>query len=275
MTNQPTLATAVPGPPKPAAAPLESSVLAAKSTDAKLVSVDAVPDMTAAPARTMEQLSALLDNRNLRQIFVVSNQTDGQAGQRVASLVEQSTRFDFFTITIAQGVVIDPLHPEDATVFAMIVNPSELEHLRKQLRSSLKGDVEERSADPAIITQLADIGQVKAFKPSAPGQVTIPRLEMAFRADLAEANAGERPAAAGQDAAPGPSEPSRGPASAAAAVPRSRVSRGGRKSAISNDASTRESSLAEARIEQLLADKESRADESSVVLIWVRGSRSS
>jgi hypothetical protein len=222
----------------------------------------------------MEQLTALLDNKNLRQIFVVSNQKDGRTRERVASLVEQTTRFDFFTITIAQGVVIDPLHPEDATVFAMIVNPAELQNLRQQLEASLAGDVEERAAQPEIVTQLADIGQVKSFKPSAPGQVTIPRVEIAFRAESPNVAAAERPAASPELAATAPTSTKPSSPSARAEDHRNSPASGSRTIA-GKDRASGVMSLAEARVKELLADKKPDKDESQVVLIWVRGNRSS
>ena len=84
----------------------------------------------------------------------------------------QTTHFGFYKITISHGIVIDPRHPEEATVFALLVNPKELDNLKEQLNAALPDSIEETPVDPRIVTQLADIGQVQAC-PATPG-VTIP-----------------------------------------------------------------------------------------------------
>jgi hypothetical protein len=79
--------------------------------------------------------------------------------------------------------VIDPRHPDQATVFALVVNPTELALLRKRLREELKvkDQVEEHTVDPAIVTQLADIGDVQTFKSRPAGEVVIPRDALAIK----------------------------------------------------------------------------------------------
>ena len=77
----------------------------------------------------------------------------------MASVVEQTTRLNFYKITIAQGIVLDPRHPDQATVFALVVNPRELKNLRDRLHQVLQDRVEESPVDPGIVTRLADIGQ--------------------------------------------------------------------------------------------------------------------
>ena len=100
---------------------------------------------------------------------------DDSEQKQVASVVEQTTRFNFYKITIAQGIVIDPRHPSEATVFALVVNPSELLTLRDRLRKAVHDRVEETPIDPKVVTQLADIGQVQACPPSPMADVEIPR----------------------------------------------------------------------------------------------------
>jgi hypothetical protein len=168
-----------PDPPRPG----PNLVVTAKAAPAvEPPSTTIVPEETAPSTRTIEELTRLLDHRNLRQIFVVSDSKDGSAQQRVASLVEQTTHFDYFTITVAQGLVIDPMHPDQATVFALIIDPTELGKLKEQLKAAAKSPVTEQEATPEIITQLADLGDIKSLKPSVPEPVMIPRSEIAFRA---------------------------------------------------------------------------------------------
>jgi hypothetical protein len=131
-----------------------------------------------------------LDNPQLRRIFMVSNGEDGLGEQRVASVVEQTTRFNFYKITVSQGIVIDPRHPDQATVFALVVGPQELEDLRHRLRVALDDRVEETPVEPGVVTQLADIGHVEACPPSPAAELAIPRNYVAYQAGD-EVGAGE------------------------------------------------------------------------------------
>ncbi len=128
----------------------------------------------------LEHVSQYLDNPDLRRIFLVSDVTDGATQRQVASVVEETTRFNYFKITIAQGIVIDPRHPGEATVFALVVSPNELETLRSRLRTALRDRVEEAPVDPTVVTQLADIGQVQACPPAPVADVEIPRMALAI-----------------------------------------------------------------------------------------------
>jgi hypothetical protein len=122
-----------------------------------------------------------LDNPQLRRIFLVTDPGDGSGEQRVANVVEQTTRFNYYKITISQGIVFDPRHPDQATVFALVVGPRELDTLRDRLRTALNDRVEEESAEPGVVTRLADIGRVEACSPSPSADMDIPREDLAFK----------------------------------------------------------------------------------------------
>jgi anti-sigma factor RsiW len=139
-------------------------------------------DRSARESGGLEHVSQYLDNPDLRRIFLVANVRDGATQKQVASVVEETTRFNYFKITIAQGIVIDPRHPGEATVFALVVSPTELDTLRNRLRTALQNQVEEAPVDPAVVTQLADIGQVQACPPVPAAVVQIPRVALAIKA---------------------------------------------------------------------------------------------
>jgi hypothetical protein len=126
----------------------------------------------------VEHVRDYLDNPNLRRIFLVTDTGDGTAQHKVASVVEQTTRLDFYKITICQGIVIDPHHPDEATVFALVVQPGELESFQERLRTALKDRVEETPVDPRVVTQLAEIDQVQTCPPAPLAKVVIPREGM-------------------------------------------------------------------------------------------------
>jgi hypothetical protein len=131
--------------------------------------------------KDLEVSRGLLDNPNKRRFFLVKNGHDGNAEQQVASIVERTTRFNFCKITVSQGIVIDPRHPDRATVFAFLVNPNEVDRVLDQLKAVLPDAIEESPADPAIVTQLADISQVKVSPPAPLAEVMIPREDLALR----------------------------------------------------------------------------------------------
>jgi hypothetical protein len=97
-----------------------------------------------------------------------------QARDQVAAVVEQATHRDYFRITVSQGIVIDPRHPEQATVFALVIDESALGAFRNRLKDAFKDRLHEDEIDPSVVTQLADIGQVVALPPHPVGDVIIP-----------------------------------------------------------------------------------------------------
>jgi anti-sigma factor RsiW len=150
-------------------------------------------DGHSAPA-DLELARRMLDSPAERRLFFIKNGASGKAQQQVASVVERTTRFGFFKITVSQGIVIDPRHPDQATVFALLVNPKELGRLRDQLKEVLPDMTDETPADPGIVTQLADIGQVQEFAPAAPADVTIFREALALRTRVTGAENAAQPA---------------------------------------------------------------------------------
>ncbi|MGC8638334.1 MAG: anti-sigma factor family protein [Isosphaeraceae bacterium] len=135
---------------------------------------------------TLDQrrLRSLIDDPRLQRVFLVTDQLGGPADaeKQVASLVERTTRHDYFKITISQGIVIDPLHPDRAVVFAVVLDESELTSFRKGLKDQFQERVQDHEVDPAIALQLADIGQVVSLPAHPEAKITIPDERLAIRA---------------------------------------------------------------------------------------------
>jgi hypothetical protein len=253
---------------KPIAVPAPSDIASASGTPTDLShTVVSAADVTSrhAGARLAEQGSAvvadvardsrdfehvrqLLDHPGLRRLFFVRNGPGGKAEQQVARVIQRTTRYGFFKITVAQGIVIDPRHPGEAAVYAFVVTPRELNSLRDQFKSVLTDTNEEARADPGIVTQLADIRQVQSMTPSPFGNVSIPRDALAFLA----------PGAVSADSSELASATAGSPASAAPHV-------AGR--AASESAAKRESAKS-ARTPTLDASSP-KPNEELVVLVWV------
>jgi hypothetical protein len=213
--------------------PTSSSSSSSESREPGTVKISDIPRTISngeindlAEDRELEDVRKMLDNPNLqRRFFLVRGGRDGTAQQQVATFVEQTTHFNFYKITISHGIVIDPRHPEEATVFALLVNPKELDNLKKQLNAALPDTVEETDDDPRTVMQLADIGQVH-YCPVTPS-VTIPREAVALRAKpegpdhpVVEIPAtDERPTVAQEQSAPVPPDRRPKPAKKRAPIP--------------------------------------------------------
>lgn len=142
----------------------------------------------ASSARDLDHVRQFLDDPNLKRLFLVRNGPKGNSEQQVASIVERTTRSDFFKITVSQGIVIDPRYPDEATVFAFVVNPNQLDRFHQQLKVALPGLVEVEPVNPVIATQLVDIGKVQACPPASLAEVEIPREDLALRTKVTGAN---------------------------------------------------------------------------------------
>lgn len=129
-----------------------------------------------------ERVRDLLDDPRLRRVFLVADHLGQPSEQQVASLVERTTHRDYFKITVAQGIVIDPAHPGKATVFAVVLDDNELGPFRNRLREAFSDRLEEQEVNPVVAMQLADIGQVVALPANPIGDLMIPGSNMAFRA---------------------------------------------------------------------------------------------
>jgi hypothetical protein len=127
-------------------------------------------------ARDAETIREMLDSPHLRRIFIVTDVLGGAARDRVEELVQKTPRTEasYGRITVSQGIVIDPRHPNEATVFALVMNEQEQRHFQRRLEQSFPQRVEDTEADPAVVTQLADIGQMTVLPGSPATEVVIP-----------------------------------------------------------------------------------------------------
>lgn len=104
----------------------------------------------------------LLDSPDLTHVFIVLDVIGGHAGDRVNELVRSAPRLDpaYGQITVSQGIVIDPKHPNKATVFALVLDDREMKQLRDKLNAEFPHAVQEEPADPSMVTRLSGLGDV-------------------------------------------------------------------------------------------------------------------
>jgi hypothetical protein len=172
-----------------------SGAVADRATSPTAVTHDpgqqAVPDASELlHSGNLEHLRRFLDDPSLKRFFLVQSGPKSDSEQAVASVVEHTTHLDFFKITVSQGIVIDPRHPDAATVFAFVLGPNEADRFHDQLKAALPGLVEQKPLDPAIATALAEISEVQSLSPRLLAKVEIPREALALRT---KTGGGERP----------------------------------------------------------------------------------
>jgi len=198
-----------PRAPRPAPAPVSPPVEIARAPES-VPAVDrapAAPTGPAAPrparrasdpgaaarkqrdAAAANEIRALLDSPRLRRVFIVTDVIGGDTPGRVEELVKTSPRTEarYGRITVSQGIVIDPLHPQKATVFALVLNEQELKLFQKKLEQKFPQRVEDAEADSIVVGQLAEAGQLAVLQGTPASEVFIPRDALppnAFRSDL-------------------------------------------------------------------------------------------
>jgi hypothetical protein len=128
------------------------------------------------PAGESETIREMLDNPHLRRVFIVTDVIGGEARSQVEDLVQTTPRTEasFAKIIVSQGIIIDPRHPNEATVFALVMNDQEQRLFQKKLEQSFPQRVQEVGADPVLVTQLTNIGQVAVLPGTRASEVVIP-----------------------------------------------------------------------------------------------------
>jgi negative regulator of sigma E activity len=156
----------LPRTPFPVAKPSPPPVLARLDPPA----IDARPDP--GERRRDEEARKVhrwLDDPSLQKVLVVTDVQGGDAHRRVGTILESTPRkhAEFGRITVAQGIVVDPEHPGQATVYAVVMDDRELGDLRQKLTTAFPAGFQERSTRPEVVSRLADIGQI-ALLPGKP-----------------------------------------------------------------------------------------------------------
>jgi hypothetical protein len=102
-----------------------------------------------------------LDSQDAIPVFLV-DVIGSNAADRVDALVKSTSNNEssYGRIQIGKGIVFDPAHPTEATVFTLVLDDRQRKRLRESLNHEFPDAVEEKAADPSIVTQLADVGQV-------------------------------------------------------------------------------------------------------------------
>jgi len=119
--------------------------------------------------RDRQQFHAWLESPNLRKVLIVTDVLGGDTGRQVGDLIETTPRRSatYGRFTVSQGILIDPDHPGDATVFAVVMDDQELRQLRARLDEAFPKVVRESEPPPEVVTDLAEVGQLAIFPGTA------------------------------------------------------------------------------------------------------------
>jgi hypothetical protein len=144
--------------------------------------------------RDSDRVLKLLDSPNLHKVLLVID-VGGGADRKVGELLEKDPRRNstFGRFTVSQGIVIDPDHPGEATVFAVVMDDVELRRFQDGLEKSFPEAVIEAEPRPELVTQLTQIGQVSVFTGTSVADLISPS-ETSRRALLAESRKRDDPA---------------------------------------------------------------------------------
>lgn len=119
-----------------------------------------------------ERLRELLGRPGLVRIVVEADRIDARDLQAIDNILarESLDEPDFLRLSLSQQIVIDPAHPQDAVVFAVVMSQEHVGSFRRGLEnelakvpsSSLRVSLEENP--PAAVTALlGEVGEIKAL----------------------------------------------------------------------------------------------------------------
>lgn len=165
----------------------------------------------AATERDREALAALLlDQPKVHRVLIFTDTLAPRAVDRIETIVRGLPRKDpeLTRIHVLQGIIVDPQHPNEATVYAMAMDEPELKRLRERLKAEVGAAPAEESAPGAdLLAQLSETGDIAVLSGEP-----LPRLLGEKPGELLAAKSIDPNAAAGEtlsDAPAGASQPDR------------------------------------------------------------------
>jgi hypothetical protein len=208
-----------PAPPRPLvakatppAAPKETPTVAeasgARETTPKVALHPAPAFPTNSPGHTdeaeqhrlaeQERLRPFLARKDVRRVVVLTDALDERALGRVDEALKRThrRRADYARIDLTEGLIIDPAHPGEAVVFAVLAEPRELDLLVTNLRREFSGEPGPQPTPapvpPTVVTLLADVDRVSFREGEAASALTRLPEDLRAHGTLAE----RRPAGA-------------------------------------------------------------------------------
>lgn len=133
--------------------------------------------------RDQERLRSLLEQPEVRRVVLVIDSLSAEMVAQVRGAVIETGRQNptWGELRVNQGIVLDASHPEEAHVFALLMDDREFDHFRQEVEARLPGVNSWSSAEaaPGLVTQLADlepvqVGEGRLISPLAPTPAELP-----------------------------------------------------------------------------------------------------
>jgi hypothetical protein len=179
-------------PPRPV--PLPHDLIAAlPRIHPPAVKASPAAETTGSNAAEIKMLAAqdrvreLLEQPNVRKITILVDKLDRTYLDSIDRSIHETARKypEHGEIQVAQGIVIDPQAPNEAVVYAMVVDDHELARFHQKLRDRFDrvSDVGEAPAEQAM--QLAELGRVSISVGTPAAGLADPPLEVGRDRELA------------------------------------------------------------------------------------------
>ena len=160
-----------------------SPASSARATDDKLAGHGTEADSKTMARRASnpdaDQVRRLLQSPNLTTRFVVTDVVGGDAPASVGRYLRKAGRRKdtFARITLDPGNTVDPLHPGEATVFVVVLDPRELASVRSELESRFTHRFAESKLDAPISERLAQLDNSLIEQGTQVANVVVPKSE--------------------------------------------------------------------------------------------------
>lgn len=146
-------------------------------------SVPADPPLLAVASSPLDQLDqdqvrSLLGRSEVRRLLITVDRADQPLLDRLDKAIQNAPRAipDQARITVAQGLAIDPQHPEDAIVYAVVLDDTELENFRDNLVEAVPAAaIVDEPVPPAIVALLAESPHADFTRVDPRGTILNPR----------------------------------------------------------------------------------------------------
>jgi hypothetical protein len=120
------------------------------------------------------------DSPSVRRIILTADQLETAASEVQQLLINTPrTRPHFGRMALTKGFEVDPKEPGEAVVFVLVMDETELRYVRKEIEGNLHFSMRDAGVlAPAVVTMLADIGQVGALNGQRADRLLPPPAEL-------------------------------------------------------------------------------------------------
>lgn len=155
---------AAPAATNPAPEPVTPAVEVAQSPTVVKPAAPAPDPATLAQEEDLRKLRDLLSREGVHRVLILTDVID--APKELARIIEGTARksADFARIYVHQGLAVDPEHPEEATVFAMVMDGQERRDFLAKIEKFRPADA---GVKPEVLAQLGEIQDASWFRGKA------------------------------------------------------------------------------------------------------------